>query len=115
MRKSDKKIEKQLRDALNQVCDQLLEENIGFQWVTHLVDYDRFPASLKIICIFETEAAMSQYQASQGFAALPNLVNRALENHQIVLKNLKKHLFFDNEEACARTHEGNWAARLKRF
>lgn len=115
MRKSDKKIEKQLRCALNQVCDQLLSQDIGFQWVTHLVDYDRFPVSLKIICIFETETAMTEYQASQGFTSLPTLVNRALQDHDIVLKNLKKHLFFDNEETCSRVQNGDWAARFKHF
>lgn len=54
MRKSDKKREKQLIDCLNTVCEQALDIPLpGFAWLTHLVDYQRFPASLRVYCIVE--------------------------------------------------------------
>ncbi len=54
MRKSDKKIENQIREVLTDVCEDTLKSYEGFLWVTHTVNYSSFPQSLKIICVFET-------------------------------------------------------------
>ena len=43
MRKSDKKINNNIRNILNQVCEQALIEVKNFVWLTHLVNYDKFP------------------------------------------------------------------------
>lgn len=43
MRKTDKKIENDIRNSLTEVCDELLELKMGFEWITHLVDFKRFP------------------------------------------------------------------------
>ena len=39
MRKTDKKIDNNLRIVLTEVCEIALKEVTGFQWLTHLVDY----------------------------------------------------------------------------
>ncbi|MDB4837885.1 Fis family transcriptional regulator, partial [Marinomonas sp.] len=59
MKKSDKKIEKTLRDALTTVCETALETTSGFVWLTHIVNFNAFPSSLKVICVFETDDDLS--------------------------------------------------------
>jgi len=54
MKKNHKKIDTSLRNSLTQVCDTALENVVGFKWLTHLANYDDFPRSLKVICIFDT-------------------------------------------------------------
>ena len=53
MRKTDKKIDNNIRNVLNKVCEQALIEVNGFVWLTHQVNYDKFPASLSVICVFD--------------------------------------------------------------
>lgn len=55
MRKSDKKLDNAIRNALIDVCKQAQRSFEGFQWLTHSVNYDNFPNSLKIICVFNTD------------------------------------------------------------
>ena len=52
MRKSDKKIDNKVRQALTEVCDLALQHINGYQWITHTVNYQRFPDSLIITCMF---------------------------------------------------------------
>ena len=49
MRKTDKKIDKQIISALTEVCDSALKAFTGFEWLTHRVNYTNFPKSLKIM------------------------------------------------------------------
>ena len=52
MRKSDKKIDNQIIKVLTDVCQSALEDIDGFVWLTHSVNFDKFPQSLKITCVF---------------------------------------------------------------
>lgn len=53
MRKKDKKIDNELRLVLIDACEQALKDITGFQWLTHfLVNYDDFPNSLMVACVF---------------------------------------------------------------
>ena len=115
MRKSDKKRENTLREALTEVCDQMLAEVSGFVWLTHLVDFDRFPQSLKIVCVFEGEEdlknALSKGQDNLFYQAIEEQLKRV----NMKLKNSRSCVSFDSEEACQRHHEGNWNNRFKRL
>lgn len=113
MRKSDKKLDNQIRETLTELCDELLDLNVGFEWLTHLVDYDRFPQSLKVICIFQNDEQQKEFVASPHYPALINNLQTRLKKLSISLKDASKHLFFDNEAACERTHQGKWADKLR--
>ena len=65
MRKSDKKIDNKLRVALTEVCDFALENVEGYQWITHTVNYDAFPASLQVTCAFSSQQAIDDLRQSQ--------------------------------------------------
>ncbi|WP_448568278.1 Fis family transcriptional regulator [Thalassotalea ganghwensis] len=112
MRKTDKKIDNQLRRVLTDVCQQALESIEGFQWLTHQVNFTRFPSSLKIVCVFDTTQQLESFQASSDKAMLEAMVNAKLRQIEINLTVIGKHLIYDSEEACLKDHKGNWAKRL---
>lgn len=113
MRKTDKKIDNQLRETLTELCDELLDLNLGFEWLTHLVNYDRFPQSLKIVCVFKSAEAQENFANSAHYSHLKSALKTRLTHLNIALKDPHKHLFLDNEEACERSHQGKWAERLR--
>ncbi|GGQ12821.1 Fis family transcriptional regulator [Shewanella litoralis] len=112
MRKTDKKIDNQLRQSLTEVCDHALAAYAGFEWLTHTVDYNTFPKSLRIVCVFDTEALLTQLNHNGHKLELLQLIKGTLAKDGIVLNNIEQHVKFDTEAACAQQHHGNWALRL---
>ena len=112
MRKSDKKMENQLSVVLTEVCNSALKEFTGFQWLTHLVNYDNFPKSLKVVFVFDTNANLSTFIASNNSIDLNKLVQRKLIKIDIKLKDMTKHVAYDTEENCEKNHNGKWSERL---
>jgi|TARA_B110000503_G_scaffold45318_1_gene74157 hypothetical protein len=112
MRKTDKKIDNQLRLVLTQVCEVALKDIDGFQWLTHLVNYAKFPNSLKVICIFDTNANLANFLSSSGPTALSALIHTHLHSVNISVKDVKDHIVYDTEQDCWSQHEGHWGLRL---
>lgn len=110
MRKTDKKLDNTLRLALTDVCDIALKDIIGFQWLTHSVNYSNFPQSLKIICVFDTNENIRYFEQSHYSVTLEELIQTKLGN--ITLKNISKHIAYDSEENCHKEHYGQWVKRL---
>ncbi|PAJ73866.1 hypothetical protein CJF42_13590 [Pseudoalteromonas sp. NBT06-2] len=112
MRKSDKKINNNIRNILNQVCEQALIEVKNFVWLTHLVNYDKFPASLTIVCVFEFNDDLVQAKKSGSEAFLSDLIVKKLSTLNIKVKP-EKQIIFDTEQNCENEHNGNWQLRLQ--
>ncbi len=112
MRKTDKKIDNQLRLVLIDVCEVALEEINGFQWLTHLVNYSSFPKSLKIVCVFETNEEVSSFLSENSQNKLTALIQLKLSAIDIKVKNVVDHIYYDTEENCTNENGGNWSARL---
>ena len=115
MKKSDKKIEKALRDALTQVCETALGSVSGFVWLTHLVNFNAFPNSLKIVCVFEIDVDLSSAREAKQDEYLCRLITEELNEVNVSIKNLNQHILFDTEEACERSHNGKWNERFNRL
>lgn len=113
MRKNDKKIDNALRRGLTDICEQALKDYDGFQWLTHTVDYHRFPKSLKIIVVFDNQSHITQFTSAQQHLGLENAIELMLSKLQINLKSVKQHILLDCEADCALQHSGNWQARLR--
>lgn len=114
MRKTDKKIDNALRATLTEVCEFALERFDGFQWLTHLANYRDFPASLVIVCVFDTGANLSAFMGRHEDEHFIRLIAQHLAAIDIHLKDARRHVSFDTEEDCARSHNGQWAERLRR-
>ena len=113
MKKSDKKIENSLRRVLTDVCDIALDNVEGFKWLTHLVNYDCFPGSLSVICVFDTNSELADAKSSKNDNFLREVIKQKLESVDIKLSNINKHVRFDTEENCKREHGGKWSERLR--
>lgn len=112
MRKSDKKIDNEICRVLTKVCETALKQVTGFKWLTHLVNYSHFPQSLQVICVFDTKEHLESFLASRQKQPLVSLIQAELNDMDIKLNNINKHVSFDTEEACTMQHNGSWAKRL---
>ena len=113
MTKTDKKIDNQICLALTKVCETAKYEVQGFQWLTHFVNYSQFPGSLSVICIFDTNVKLEQARQEMKDYAIYSLIKSELEQININLKEISRHISFDTEEACKLEHNGKWQARFK--
>ncbi len=112
MRKIDKKLDNQLRLVLTDVCEIALKESIGFQWLTHLVNYSNFPKSLKVVCVFDTNDNLNSFMTENRNHELSTLIQNKLFDIGISIKSIANHVSYDTEENCVRNDNGNWANRL---
>ncbi|MGK0399634.1 MAG: hypothetical protein ACJA0I_001938 [Gammaproteobacteria bacterium] len=112
MRKTDKKIDNQLRLALTDVCEVALKEIEGFQWLTHSVNYYDFPKSLKVVCVFDTNKNLSFFMAQESKVELTSLIQKKLHDVDVKFKNAVDYIVYDTEQNCEKEHRGKWADRL---
>lgn len=112
MRKSDKKIDNNIRKALTNVCQSALEDIEGLQWLTHSVNFSSFPESLLITCVFDSNINLKNYLTSSQDNYLVCAIESELATIGIKLKNKSKQILLDSEESCAEFQQGNWRKRL---
>lgn len=112
MRKTDKKIDNQLRTTLTEVCEAALKEFNGFEWLTHIVNYDDFPRSLRIVCIFDSNENLHDFMSLSHHHSFNLLIERSLLAIDIKLKHTHKQISYDTEENCELKNAGNWAQKL---
>lgn len=109
MRKTDKKIENALRQALTEACEAALEKYEGFQWLTHFVKYSDFPASLSIVCVYDINAHLAKTD-KEGMRVL---IKEKLASIGITLKDCRQQVRFDTEENCDHENQGKWNERFR--
>lgn len=108
------RIERRLASTLTEACETAKAEIVGFSWLTHEVDYAAFPASLRVVWIFDTDIQKDQTLASGQRERMVELTAQALEDADIVIADVSKRVQFDSEEQCQRANGGNWQQRLAR-
>lgn len=113
MRKSDKKLDKIIVTALTDACENDLKGYAGFQWLTHIVSYASFPDSLSIICVFDTKENLIKITGDNKAAQLKASIEAKLLSYDMKIKDIKKRIVFDTEEACEQEHGGNWNKRFE--
>lgn len=113
MRKSDKKLDNQIRKVLTHLCDNELKPFDGFEWLTHTANYSNFAASFKVICVFATKDQLQDFERSERYPQVIKSITNSLTSLGIKLPAKAKYLVFDSEENCKMQHQGNWKARLK--
>jgi hypothetical protein len=112
MNKTARKLEANLVRALSAACERAKREVNGFEWLTHTADYSNFPDSLLVRCIFDTDTSLRTAQNSANNLLIITCIQKALLNAGILLKNPKKNVLFDTQQACEREHQGNWKKRI---
>ena len=108
------RIERRLASTLTEACEAAKAQIVGFAWLTHEVDYAAFPASLRVVWVFDTQLHQDQALASEQRAYMVALTSSALSAADVNVANVAAHVQFDSEEQCQRAHGGNWQQRLAR-
>mgnify|MGYP001818230101 FL=1 len=109
MRKTDKKIDNQIRQALTAVCEHALDHIAGFQWLTHHADYKLFPQSLRVICVFDTNASLTEAYNHGDDEKLRQLIWSRLQSLDIRIADIEQMVSFTSEEHgnMNSAHENN--------
>jgi len=115
MNKTVKKLDNNVIKALTVACETLKSQVAGFEWLTHYAHYDRFPGSLAVICVFDRPESLAEACRQQLDVYMRKLIQSHLLKAGIVLKDARKHVFFDNEVDCQQEHGGDWPRRLKPY
>ena len=102
MKKSDKKIEKAIREALTRVCEAALDTIDGFHWITHFVNYNNFPDSLVIVCVFDTDSSLMAAQQSEQGDYLRQLIQYELSSEDINIKKISSAVSFCTEDSISK-------------
>ena len=112
MKKNEKKLDNKLRNALMEVCEKAIDEDNGFKWLTHFVNFNNFPKSLIIVCVFDTNAALDSAKLNNQDGELIELIDSELQKAQFSIRDISQHIKFDTEENCDRQNYGRWNQRL---
>lgn len=99
MNKKDKKLDKTIVKALTIVCEDAKFHVAGFQWLTHVVDYNRFPESLNIICVYATRDDIAKAKEHLMDQYLFLSVSKQLEKINVHINDIERHVSFDSEDA----------------
>lgn len=114
MNKSEiKRLDKQLVRHLTRACELAKSELAGFQWLTHQLDARAFPDSLQVVWVFDTDAHLAQALRAGGEQTMRGLTEEALDAAGVKLDAIDQYVDFDSEQACQRSHGGDWGARLR--
>ena len=95
MKKTDKKREKVIIQGLTRVCEIAKNEVDGFKWLTHTVDYDDFPNSLMVHCIFTSDESIKEVINSGQDEAIFKLICDELVLIDINFKGISNRVTFD--------------------
>lgn len=107
MKKTDKKLDNAVRSALTDACEELLNYRDGFQWLTHFADYQRFPDSLQVVCVYDTNAQLRTANISRA----RSVVGEKLELIGVRINDGHLSISFDTEENCQLENNGSWKKR----
>lgn len=93
-------IERELIRTLTLACETAKSEIVGFQWLTHDVDYARFPQSLRVTWMFDSEASRARALASPDKARMLELTQAAFDEVGISVASIVEHVAFSVEQAA---------------
>ncbi|MEQ9724731.1 hypothetical protein ABRP29_03760 [Pseudomonas sp. WHRI 8822A] len=101
-------IERELIRTLTEACETAKSEIVGFQWLTHDVNYERFPESLIVTWVFDGEANKARALASADKARVLELTLAAFEEVGISVSRIADHVAFSIEQpARGRRGQGH--------
>ncbi|WP_290652649.1 hypothetical protein [Aquisalimonas sp.] len=107
-----KRLEERLSAMLGKACEAAREELSGFQWVTHVLDYDDPQRSIQVVWVFDSNDHLANALRQGHDAYLTHLTSEAFEAAGLQVTDVQRHVSFDSEEECTRVHAGDWRVRL---
>ena len=93
-------VERELIRTLTDACETAKSEILGFQWLTHDVDYTQFPQSLVVTWVFDSETSRARALASADKARMQALTLAAFDEVGISVSRIDDHLAFSVERTA---------------
>lgn len=90
--------ERELIRTLTLACETAKSEIVGFQWLTHEVDYECFPQSLRVTWMFDSEAHKAHALAGSDKARMLALTLAAFDEVGISVSSIAEHVAFAVEQ-----------------
>ncbi|MGJ8682505.1 Fis family transcriptional regulator [Paraglaciecola sp.] len=112
MNKTIKKLDNNVIKALTVACESFKDNINGFEWLTHTADYSNFPASLVVTCVFDTNQSIADTKDKALDINMRKIIQQQLLKVGILLKDARRNVCLDSEEACLAEHKGDWNARI---
>lgn len=78
MTKTEKLLDKALRNSLTIACENIKDQLPGFSYLTHTVNLKKPNNSLHISCFFIDEIALAQAQSEQQLPTIENEIKAQL-------------------------------------
>lgn len=98
MRKMDKPRERAIVAALTEVCEAEKQRNSEFAWISHRVNYQRFPDSLLLICAYRQPEHLARAISKGETQAISQQITQALAQRGISLTKPQRQLRFISEQ-----------------
>ena len=111
MNKNEKNLDKAIVKALSDICETLKLRYDSFAWLTHFVNYNQYPQSLKIVFVFESNHALKKAKSEGLFKDIFELTESRLKRKSITIKHIDKAVFFDTEENGADFDSIKWGKK----
>jgi len=111
-KRNQAQIERRLVKHLTDACETAKGQIPGFVWLTHSVDFEAFPASLKVVWVFDNQVNKDFALADGEARYMLELTTRALADANINVRQVANHVFYDSEDECQRACCGDWVKRL---
>ncbi|QTS85168.1 hypothetical protein JLK41_17830 [Ectopseudomonas khazarica] len=93
-------VERELIRTLTDACETAKSEILGFQWLTHDVDYAQFPQSLVVTWVFDSETSRARALASADKARMQALTLAAFDEVGISVSRIDDHVAFSVERTA---------------
>ena len=101
MTKTQKKLDNKIVKVLTQVCERAKVEVDGFEWLTHIIEYTKFPDSLCVVCVFSSDEALATAKANDQQSLLSDLIVKELAQIQVSI-SAKRNIRFNSEDRYRR-------------
>jgi len=98
MRKMDKPRERAIVAALTEVCETAKVANSEFAWISHKVNYQRFPDSLQLICAYRQPQHLASAIGAGETQAISQQIVQALAQRGISLTKPQRQVRFISEQ-----------------
>lgn len=85
-------VERELIRTLTDACETAKSEILGFQWLTHDVDYAQFPQSLVVTWVFDSETSRARALASADKTRMLALTQAAFDEVGISVFSIAEHV-----------------------
>ncbi len=98
MKKTHKKIDNQLRQALTNACEEIKDNVEAFAWLTHQVNFDQFPQSLQVNCFFTNSSSLLDATSSETCTSIRQVIKVHLSKIAITKFDDSKQITFSSED-----------------